>query len=112
MDSRGVPLARRDDRRMTLMTREGGTDKMRVSHFVITVLVVAGLSSTARAQSPSSAQPVTQPATAYSEPADHWFASAYLGSNFGSGGSSNLENLANLDIDNGSTASINFGGEF
>src|SRR5262245_14025529 len=83
---------------------------MRVALFVITAGVVAGLSGTALAQ--TSAPPIVpnQPTSHEAYP-DHWFASAYLGSNFGTAGTSNLDNLNSLDIDNGSTATVNFGGE-
>jgi hypothetical protein len=98
---------------MTFSEEGKGQTSMRLAHFVITLAVVAGLSGTARAQSSPNTQQVTttNPATPYSEPGDHWFASAYLGSNFGSAGSTNLNNLANLDLDNGGKTSINFGGE-
>jgi hypothetical protein len=84
---------------------------MRIREFVITAAVAAGLSGTAFAQSPA------QVANTQIETADHWFASGYLGSNFGSGGSVALTNLNNgnttngTEIDRGSQVSINYGGE-
>jgi hypothetical protein len=87
---------------------------MRIADFGITVVVVAGLSGPALAQSVSSAtsSAVTSSASpATSSGPDHWFASAYLGSNFGSGNSNNLQNVTNINVDTGSNASINFGGE-
>jgi hypothetical protein len=66
---------------------------------MMTAAMIVGLSGTALAQSP---------ATTHPESPDSWFASAYLGSNFGGG---NVNNVTNIDIDTGSTASINFGGE-
>ena len=78
---------------------------MRIGDIVITATLVAGVSGTA----------VAQPGTQNTGPEtrDHWFASAYLGSNFG-GPSATLPNIVNLnsnDVDTGSSASINFGGE-
>jgi len=81
-------------------------EQMRTRFFVIAAAVVAGLSGTALAQAPSTA-PLNQGA----DPVDHWFASAYLGSNFGSAGSSALQNLKAVEIERGSTVSTNFGGE-
>ena len=79
---------------------------MRTRFFVIAAAVVAGLSGSALAQAPS-----TAPANQGADPVDHWFASAYLGSNFGSAGSTALQNLKAVEIERGSTLSTNFGGE-
>ena len=82
---------------------------------MITAAVVAGLSGTAMAQTPTSTQtPTNQPtqvpavAPTFLTPYEnHWIASAFVGTNFGSGRTDTL-----LDVfgDN-SGASINFGGE-
>jgi len=80
---------------------------MRIVDFVITAAVLGGLPGTVLAQAPSHAP------AGYSGPETegHWFASAYLGSNFG-GPSANLQtNLANVPVTSGSSASLNFGGE-
>ena len=88
---------------------------MRFADYVITVAVVAGLSGTAMAQTPTSTQTPTNPptpvavvaptsATAYE---NHWIASAFVGTNFGSGRTNTL-----LDVfGENSGTSINFGGE-
>ena len=82
---------------------------MRIARFVITAALLAGLSSTAFAQS-TATQPTPAPSTGYGlDQVESWFASAYLGSNFGGGGSDFFNN--DIDIDRGSTASLNFGGE-
>jgi opacity protein-like surface antigen len=79
---------------------------MRIASFVITTALTAALSGTAFAQ--TTTQPVpTAPYTG--NHVDNWFASAYLGSNFGGSGSEFFDTSA--DIERGSTASINFGGE-
>jgi hypothetical protein len=82
---------------------------MRIADFVITAALVVGVSGTALAQNSNNSNN-----TSGFDPEGHWFASAYLGSNFG-GPNSTVQNLANLtnnsDIDTGSNASINFGGE-
>jgi hypothetical protein len=88
---------------------------MRLGVFAIATAVAAGLSGRAMAQE-GSAQPVAQPVapavqnplanTGYSAHAgDHWVASAFVGTNFGSG--RNNEDL----IDPNQTSSINFGGQ-
>src|SRR5262245_19230533 len=84
---------------------------MRTANFVVTAAMVAGLSGTALAQSAPSPQAVTPnaPATTSSEHVDHWFASAFLGSNWGGG--SDFDDVTNIDRETGSTASVNFGGE-
>ena len=90
---------------------------MRLGVFVIATAVAAGLSGTAMAQE-GSAQPVAQPvAPAVPNPlantgynahtGDHWVASAYVGTNFGSGRNNDLD----LIDTNNSTTSINFGGQ-
>jgi hypothetical protein len=83
---------------------------MRLADFVITAAAVAGLSGTALAQTPATAPPApTNPVanTGYNSTGDHWIASAFVGSNFGSG---RTGNLAGIDTDSNST-SINFGGQ-
>jgi len=80
---------------------------MRIADFVITAAVLGGLPSTALAQASNA------PAGSGCCPATegHWYASAYLGSNFG-GPSANIQtNLNNVPVTSGSSASINFGGE-
>ena len=90
---------------------------MRLGVFVIAAAAAAGLSGTAMAQE-GSAQPATQPVvpvvvqttgpanTSYgSNTGDHWVASAFVGTNFGSGRNNDL-----IDTNGGST-SINFGGQ-
>ena len=88
---------------------------MRIADYVITAAVVAGLSGTAMAQTPTSTQtPPSQPApvaVAQQTPSgtygNHWVASAFVGTNFGTGSRDTL-----LDVfgDNNG-ASINFGGQ-
>ena len=88
---------------------------MRIADYVIAAAVVAGLSATAMAQTPTSTQTPTNQASqvpvvapTYSAPHEnHWVASAFVGTNFGSGRTDTL-----LDVfgDN-SGASLNFGGE-
>jgi len=78
---------------------------MRIAHFVITAAVLGGLPSTALAQASQA------PAGSGPETEGHWYASAYLGSNFG-GPSANVQTNLNLpNVESGSSASINFGGE-
>jgi len=77
---------------------------MRIADFVITAAVLGGFSGTALAQvshAPAGSGPETE---------GHWFASAYLGSNFG-GPSATVQTNTNLNVESGSSASINFGGE-
>jgi outer membrane protein with beta-barrel domain len=82
---------------------------MRIASFMITAALVAGLSGTALAQSTTS-QPTTNPSATYTDDSvDGWFASAYLGSTFGGGGTSFFDNV--VDIDRGSSAGLNLGGE-
>jgi len=79
---------------------------------MIAVALVAGLSSTALAQTPSTAQPTTPTAPSTDSVfGGNWFASAYLGSNFGGDAQADLEDVTGVDVDRGSTASVNFGGE-
>lgn len=88
---------------------------MRIADYVITAAVVAGLSGTAMAQTPTSTQtPTNQPspvpvvAPTYSTPYEnHWLASAFVGTNFGSGRTDTLLDV----VGDNSGASINFGGE-
>jgi hypothetical protein len=72
---------------------------MRIASFGIGAVFIACLSGTAFAQTDT----------------NNWFASGYLGSNFGGAGSAALTNLNTgntLNIDNnGSKVSVNFGGE-
>jgi hypothetical protein len=90
---------------------------MRLGVFAITAAVAAGLSGPATAQEGSS-QPVAQPATQAVAPANpvahttydtgnHWIASAFVGTNFGSGRNSDLD----LTDTTNQTSSINFGGQ-
>jgi len=93
---------------------------MRIADFVITAAVVAGLSGSAMAQTPTSTQPTQSPAAqtntnnnttnnnSYYSENDHWVASAFVGTNFGSGFSST--NLLDIDTSNTNT-SFNFGGQ-
>jgi hypothetical protein len=82
---------------------------MRIARFVIIAALMAGLSGTAFAQTTATQPAPTAPSATYGlDQVDSWFASAYLGSNFGGSGSEFFDN--NI-IDRGSTASINFGGE-
>jgi len=84
---------------------------MRTRDFIITLAIVAGVSATALAQQP----PPAQAAHTGIDTNDHWFASAYLGPNFGSGGSVALTNPATgttiNGFETGRDLSINFGGE-
>src|SRR5262249_12617785 len=112
-----------DDPRQEL---ERETEQMRIADFVITAAVVAGLSAPAMAQegsgqsfpAPAPAQPAattgrnqavnnTNNNYSYSD-SDHWVASAFVGTNFGTGFHNNL-----LDIttEGASNTSINFGGQ-
>jgi hypothetical protein len=69
----------------------------------------------APAPAPPPLPPLPAPAAPAQTNADHWFASGYLGSNFGGAGSVALTNLSTgrtLNINNnGSNVSVNFGGE-
>jgi hypothetical protein len=86
---------------------------MRLADFAFAAAVVAGLSGTAMAQTPTSTQtPSTQPVpvavpTTSTANANHWVASAFVGTNFGSG---NRDTLLDVFGDNNGT-SINFGAE-
>jgi len=86
---------------------------MRLADFAFAATVVAGLSGTAMAQTPASTQtPATQPVavavpTTSTANANHWVASAFVGTNFGS---STRDTLLDVFGDNNRT-SINFGGE-
>jgi len=74
-------------------------------------LVAIGVSNTSNkafAQAPP-ATPITPSSSgAYS---NHWFASGYLGTRFGGGNESDLQDALGVDIENGSNTSVNFGGE-
>jgi len=86
---------------------------MRLADFAFAAMVDAGLSGTAMAQTPTSTQtPATQPVpvavpTTSTANANHWVASAFVGTNFGS---STRDTLLDVFGDNNGT-SINFGGE-
>ena len=82
---------------------------MRIARFVIIAALMAGLSGTAFAQTTATQPAPTAPSATYgSDQVASWFASAYLGSNFGGSGSEFFDNDI---IDRGSSASVNFGGE-
>jgi opacity protein-like surface antigen len=81
---------------------------MRIASFVITAALATGLSGTAFAQTTAQPAQAAPTATYGSDQVDNWFASAYLGSTFGGGGSTFFENDV---IDRGSTAALNLGGE-
>src|SRR5262245_5574284 len=90
---------------------------MRIADFVITAAVVAGLSGSAMAQTPNTPQTAPSPAAQantnnynnnYNSDDDHWVASAFVGTNFGTGFSST--NLLDIDTSNSNT-SFNFGGQ-
>jgi hypothetical protein len=93
---------------------------MRLADFAITAAVVAGLSAPAMAQEGSAqpvqtnppvthqAQPVTNNSVGYGS--DHWVASGFVGTNFGSGFSGTNSNLLGIDTSN-TNSSINFGGQ-
>jgi hypothetical protein len=89
---------------------------MRLADFAFAAAVVAGLSGTAMAQTPASSQtPATQPApvavavpqTPSTTYANNWVASAFVGTNFGSGSRDTLLDVFGTD----NRASINFGGQ-
>ena len=89
---------------------------MRIADYVITAAVVAGLSGTAMAQTPTTTQtPTTQPTpvavavpqTPSTTYANNWVASVFVGTNFGSGSRDTLLDV--FGTDNG--ASINWGGQ-
>ena len=95
---------------------------MRKIGLVTSVAAVVGWSAIAAAQSlsPSSAAVAQHPSPAQVantgiEESDHWFASGFLGSNFGSGGSTSLTNTTTGQTINGFSSgnnlSVNFGGE-
>src|SRR5262249_15244517 len=100
-----------------------GTDQMRIADFVISATVVAGLSAPAMAQQgstqavPATAPPpVTNPiantgnnTNNYYGYEDHWVASGFVGTNFGTGFSSG-GNLLDIDTEN-NNSSFNVGGQ-
>jgi len=79
---------------------------MRIADFTLAVVVVVGLSGTARAQAPSAPPVPVNPATVstYDPSEDHWIASAFVGSNFGSGRGAEFDTVDNQ-------TSLNFGGQ-
>jgi outer membrane protein with beta-barrel domain len=78
---------------------------MRIADFIVAAVVVAGLSGTAHAQTPSAPPaPTNPPVYTYDPTDDHWIASAYIGSNFGSGRGTQFDTTD-------STTSLNFGGQ-
>jgi hypothetical protein len=95
---------------------------MRIADIVITAAVLAGLSAPAVAQEgggqavPATAPtPVTNPVAnplnntnSYYPYNNHWIASAFVGTNFGTGFG---DNLLDLNTDGNSSTSINFGGQ-
>ena len=97
---------------------------MRLADFAFTAVVVAAMSAPAMAQEGSN-QPVpapshvtnqaTAPAQAipnntYSSDSDHWVASGFVGTNFGSGFSGTDSNPFGINTSN-TNSSINFGGQ-
>src|ERR1044071_9739984 len=87
---------------------------MRMAAFAITAAVVVGLSAPALAQQASAsaqAQTAPNPATyTSSDEARHWMVSGFLGTNFGSSRTNNLE-LTGLETFDSGTTSANFGGQ-
>jgi hypothetical protein len=87
---------------------------MRLADFAFAAAVVAGLSGTVMAQTPTSTQTpaapvaVAVPQTPSTTYAAHWVASASVGTNFGSG---SRDTLVDVFGDDNSGSSINFGGE-
>src|SRR5262245_27783932 len=88
---------------------------MRMTDLVLTAAVVGGLSSTAMAQTPATTQQQTT-TTSQQTPAgiptidpyrNHWTASAFAGSNFGTG---RHNGFGDLDVVHDDT-SVNFGGQ-
>ena len=78
---------------------------MRIADFVVAATVVAGMSGVAQAQTPSTPPAPSTPTTYTTvETHDHWIASAFVGSNFGSG------RPAEFGSDD-SESSFNFGGQ-
>jgi len=84
---------------------------MRITGLITSVVAVVGFSAMAAAQQPSAAQV----AHTGIDTTDHWFASGFLGPNFGSGGSVALTNpntgTTVNGFETGRDLSINFGGE-
>src|SRR5262249_7180574 len=96
---------------------------MRLADFAITAVVVAGLSAPAMAQEGSAqavqtnppvtnqAQPVTNNnAGSGYQGSDHWVASGFVGTNFGTGFSGTNSNFLGIDTSN-TNSTINFGGQ-
>lgn len=89
---------------------------MKLAGFVITA-VVAGLSGPAFAQTGSGQQSAANPpatqavATTPSENTRTWMASGFIGTNFGSGRSTNVDLSSIEDLDSNNSTSVNFGGQ-
>jgi|SwirhisoilCB2_FD_contig_123_108389_length_2586_multi_7_in_0_out_0_1 hypothetical protein len=95
---------------------------MRLADFAITAVVVAGLSAPAMAQegsaqavqtNPQVTNPAPVPVTnnnAGYEDSDHWVASGFVGTNFGTGFTGSGSNPLGIDTSN-TNSSINFGGQ-
>lgn len=90
---------------------------MRIAAFAITAAVVVGLSAPAPAlaqQASASAQAQTAPAPATytsSDEARNWMVSGFLGTNFGSGRTSDNADLLGLERFDSGTTSATFGGQ-
>jgi len=80
---------------------------MRAAHYLVAVVIAAGLPATAMAQ--TTTNPAPAQAVYSSEPDGQWFASGFVGSNFGSSIHSDLS-LDNVNFDNNNSASLEFGG--
>jgi len=90
---------------------------MRMTDLVLTAAIVGGLSSTAMAQTPTTT-PQQTPTTSQQTPVgiatidpyqNHWVASAFVGSNFNTGGRNEF-NESDFDINHDDT-SVTFGGQ-
>jgi hypothetical protein len=82
---------------------------MRAAHYLLAVAIASGLPATAMAQSTAPAPTTAQPVYSGSQNEGQWFASGFVGSNFGSSIHSGLD-LNNVNIDNNNNASFEFGG--
>jgi hypothetical protein len=86
---------------------------MRKADFVIAAALIVGVAASGLAQSASTAQTTTASAppatTSTFTDVGHWFASAYLGPNWG--GSSDAFTFNNTEFDTGSRTGINYGAE-
>ena len=85
---------------------------MRIAAFAITAAVVVGLSAPALAQQASAQTqtPANPPASTSYDNERHWMASGFLGTNFGSNRTNNLE-LTGLENFDSGTTSATFGGQ-